>query len=41
MIGFGFTDNIVIDTHFDKRGRLGRLIPVLTNLKLPFGAGID
>ena len=30
MQGFGFIKNFQIDTHFDRRGRLGRLIPVMT-----------
>lgn len=39
--GFGFVTDFQIDTHFDRRGRLGRLIPVLTELKKPIGVGID
>ena len=29
MQGFGFIKDFQIDTHFDRRGRLGRLIPVM------------
>lgn len=28
-IGFGFLPNVIIDTHFDERGRLGRLIQTI------------
>lgn len=28
-IGFGFLPNVIIDTHFDERGRLGRLIQAI------------
>lgn len=39
--GFGFVDNIITDTHFDTRGRLGRLIKsaALTNNR--YGIGIS
>jgi cyanophycinase len=38
--GFGFVD-FAVDTHFDRRGRLGRLIPVLSQLNASVGVGID
>lgn len=39
--GFGFIKNVIFDTHFDTRGRLGRIIEgcVLTNKR--FGIGIS
>lgn len=39
--GFGFIKNVIFDTHFDTRGRLGRVIEscVLTNKR--FGIGIS
>ena len=40
MTGFGFVD-FPIDTHFDTRGRLGRLVPVMTQLNTTLGVGID
>lgn len=40
MQGFGFID-FQVDTHFDRRGRLGRLIPTLTQLNQTIGVGID
>jgi len=40
MLGFGFVD-FVVDTHFDARGRLGRLVPVLNQLNATLGVGID
>lgn len=39
--GFGFVDTFQIDTHFDRRGRLGRLIPVMNELRVAIGVGID
>jgi cyanophycinase len=33
--------NFTTDTHFNARGRLGRLVPVLIDLKEKFGIGID
>jgi cyanophycinase len=38
--GFGFAD-FLVDTHFDKRGRLGRLVPALVQLRMTLGVGID
>lgn len=40
MPAFGFV-NFTVDTHFNARGRLGRLAPVLTDLKKSLGIGID
>ena len=40
MQGFGFVD-FPIDTHFDVRGRLGRLVPAMTSLNVTLGVGID
>ena len=40
IAGFGFVD-FQIDTHFDRRGRLGRLVPVLSQLNATLGVGID
>jgi cyanophycinase len=39
--GFGFVDTFQTDTHFDRRGRLGRLVPALSELKQAVGTGID
>lgn len=39
--GFGFVDTFQIDTHFDKRGRLARMVPVLNELRMAVGVGID
>lgn len=41
MQGFGFIDCFQVDTHFDQRGRLGRLVPVLNELRTAIGVGID
>jgi cyanophycinase len=38
--GFGFVKNIVFDTHFMTRGRIGRLIQVVTTNPSCFGVGI-
>lgn len=40
-IGFGFAKNTVIDTHFDTRGRFGRLAQVITNQPGELGIGLD
>ncbi len=40
MPGFGFVD-FQIDTHFDQRGRLARLIPAMSDIGTPIGVGID
>ena len=38
--GFDFVD-LLMDTHFDARGRLGRIIPGLVQTKKPIGVGVD
>jgi cyanophycinase len=38
--GFGFVENIVFDTHFMTRGRLGRLIQIVTTNPTIIGVGI-
>jgi cyanophycinase len=40
MPAFGFI-NFTVDTHFNARGRLGRIVPVLMDLKEGFGMGVD
>lgn len=40
MPGFNFLP-FLVDTHFDNRGRLGRIVPALTQLKKDYGVGID
>lgn len=39
--GFSFVENIVFDTHFMTRGRLGRLIQIVTTNPSCIGVGID
>lgn len=40
--GFGFVSpELLIDQHFLKRGRIGRLLPALQALGLPLGLGVD
>lgn len=42
MPGFGFVaDNILTDTHFDRRSRLGRIIPGLKDCNKTIGLGVD
>ncbi|MBX9598704.1 MAG: cyanophycinase [Burkholderiales bacterium] len=42
MPGFGLSpSNVLVDTHFDARGRLARLIPALHNTSKQIGAGVD
>ena len=42
MPGFGFTpSNVLVDTHFDARGRLARLIPALQSTSKQIGVGVD
>jgi cyanophycinase len=42
MPGFGFAPaGLAIDTHFDARGRLGRLLPAMRSLGQSLGIGID
>ena len=38
--GFGFIDNIIFDTHFMARGRIGRLIQIVTTNPTAIGVGI-
>ena len=38
--GFGFVENIVFDTHFMSRGRIGRLIQIVTTNPSCLGVGI-
>ena len=38
--GFGFVENIVFDTHFISRGRIGRLIQIVTTNPTSIGVGI-
>ena len=38
--GFGFVENIVFDTHFITRGRIGRLIQIVTTNPTSIGIGI-
>lgn len=33
--------NFISDTHFNARGRLGRLVPILVDLGQKFGIGVD
>jgi len=40
MPAFGFV-NFLTDTHFNARGRFGRIVPVLMNLKHKFAFGVD
>lgn len=40
MPGFGWL-NIAVDTHFNARGRLGRLPPTMIDTKVSLGIGID
>lgn len=38
--GFGFVENIVFDTHFMSRGRIGRLVQIVTTNPTCVGVGI-
>ncbi len=38
--GFGFVENIVFDTHFMSRGRIGRLVQIVTTNPSCIGVGI-
>ena len=40
MPAFGLL-NFTTDTHFNARGRLGRLVPVLLDLQQKLGVGVD
>ncbi|MEO3935371.1 cyanophycinase [Dermatophilaceae bacterium Soc4.6] len=39
--GLGFIDDIVLDQHFDQRGRYGRLMSIIANSPHLLGVGID
>ena len=38
--GFGFVENVVFDTHFNARGRIGRLVQIITMNPACIGVGI-
>jgi len=38
--GFGFVENVVFDTHFISRGRIGRLVQIVTTNPTIIGVGI-
>jgi cyanophycinase len=38
--GFGFVKNVIIDSHFDKRGRFGRLAQAVATNPSAFGVGL-
>lgn len=40
-IGFGLMQNVIIDTHFDTRGRFGRLAQAITSQPGELGIGLD
>lgn len=39
-LGFGFISNVIIDTHFDKRGRFGRLVQAIATQPGTIGIGL-
>ena len=39
-VGFGFLQNVIIDTHFDKRGRFGRLVQAVLLQPALIGLGV-
>ncbi|CAM3476799.1 cyanophycinase [Brevibacillus invocatus] len=39
--GLGFFDGGIVDQHFSKRGRIGRLVVALVHEKIDYGFGID
>ncbi len=39
-LGFGFLNNVIIDTHFDKRGRFGRLAQAIAAQPGAIGVGL-
>ncbi|ANE52931.1 cyanophycinase [Flavisolibacter tropicus] len=39
-LGFGFLNNVIIDTHFDKRGRFGRLAQAIAEQPGAIGLGL-
>ncbi|MFL5788652.1 MAG: cyanophycinase [Flavisolibacter sp.] len=40
-IGFGFLQNVIVDTHFDARGRFGRLVQAIAAQPGSIGIGLD
>jgi cyanophycinase len=40
-IGFGLMQNVIIDTHFDARGRFGRLAQAISTQPGEIGIGLD
>jgi cyanophycinase len=40
-IGFGFLQEVIIDTHFDARGRFGRLVQAIATQPGAVGIGLD
>jgi cyanophycinase len=40
-MGFGFMQNVIIDTHFDARGRFGRLAQAIATQPGQLGIGLD
>jgi cyanophycinase len=40
-IGFGFLQEVIIDTHFDARGRFGRLVQAIARQPGAVGIGLD
>ena len=40
-IGFGLLPNVIIDTHFDARGRFGRLVQAIASQPGEIGIGLD
>jgi cyanophycinase len=40
-LGFGFLSNVIIDTHFDARGRFGRLVQAIAAQPGAIGIGLD
>ena len=40
-IGFGFLQQVIIDTHFDARGRFGRLVQAIAAQPGSIGIGLD
>ncbi|MFL5772295.1 MAG: cyanophycinase [Flavisolibacter sp.] len=40
-IGFGFLQHVIIDTHFDARGRFGRLVQAIAAQPGAIGIGLD
>jgi cyanophycinase len=40
-IGFGFAQSLIIDTHFDARGRFGRLVQAIAAQPGAIGIGLD